>query len=473
MNSLPRAYKGSALAYGIVIMTVVAIMMTSILSFIAQQTKLSLQVHATEQAFQIAESGIQFYRWYLAHQVEGRTTQQVQDFWNSGTAYGVGTPFEREYTDPGGNPIGKFRLEVTPPATGSTALTVKATGWTYRYPDNKRIIQVRFRKPSWSEYAVLTNDFTRFGTGTEVYGKIHSNYGIRFDGLAHNLVTSSVETYNDPDHSGGDEFGVHTHVSPVDPLPPAAVPSRTDVFQAGRDMGVATKDFNGVLGDFAFMKNQAQNHVNGSLYFDDSKQGWHIILNSNGTFSIRNVKSYSTGDNEINNYQGNWATYTIPSEGVIFVENNVWLEGTINNKRVTVVAANLQSGALKNIYIGKNIRYTNYDCNDMLGILAQGDIEIYKDSENILRIDGALVAQSGRVGRQFYQGSNDSYKDTITLYGAIASSQRYGFAWADQNGNHVGGYLNRNLYFDNNLLYCPPPYYPTGTQYEQDLWQEE
>ncbi len=95
----------------------------------------------------------------------------------------------------------------------------------------KRVIEVRFRKPAWSEDIVLSNDVLRFGEGTETFGQIHSNQGIRFDGVAHNMVSSAVAKYDDPDHTGNQEFGVHTHVSPVDPLPPAAVPNRPAVFQ--------------------------------------------------------------------------------------------------------------------------------------------------------------------------------------------------------------------------------------------------
>ena len=468
-----RVHKGTALAYGIVIMTVVAIILTSIVSFLAQQTKLSLRVHAREQAFQIAESGVRYYRWYLAHTVEGRTAAQVATFWATGNPVGVATPYEAEFVDPGGAAIGKYRLQVTPPPPGSTAVVVTATGWTYRYPNDPRTITVRFRKPAWSENAFVLNSFNRFGEGTEVFGRIHSNEGIRFDGVAHNLVTSSVASFNDPDHTGGSEFGVHTHKTPVDPLPPAAVPARTDVFLAGRKFPVATVDFNGVVGDLSYMKSQAQSGANNSRYFDNAQQGRHIIFNTNGTYSIRTVRDFSSGTNQIGSYQGNWATYTIPNDGIIFVENNVWIEGAISNKRVTVAAANLSSSAVKSIYIGKDIRYTNYDnCADMIGLIAQGDVEIFKGSEDDLRIDASLIAQSGRVGRQNYQGGTDVHKNLITIYGAIASNDRYGFEWADNNGNHVGGYYNRDIIYDKNILYCPPPYFPTGSQYEQDLWQE-
>lgn len=462
-----KSWKGSVLPYGLVIMFMVSIIMTSILSFVASQTKYALKIHAREQAFQIAESGIHFYRWYLAHQVEGRTAQQVADFWENGNPYGVAAPYEVEYVDPSGDAVGKYILEVTPPGTGSTVVLVKATGYTYRYPEMMRVINVRFRKPVWSEYIVLSNDNMRFGSGTEVFGKLHSNQGIRFDGLAHNIVTSSLSTYNDPDHTGSNEFAVHTHVSPTDPLPPASVPDRTDVFESGRSFPEPTTDFNGVLGDLSYMKSEAQAGVNGSFYFDNSNQGRHIILNTDDTFSIRTVRSFNASTNEIINYQGSWQSYTIPDEGLIFVENNVWLEGTVNGKRVTIVAANLISSSNKSVYIGRDIRYTNTDCTDILGIIGQENVEIYKNSETDLRIDGAMLAQTGRVGREHYTGSG-STKSVITIFGAIASNQRYGFAWTDGTG-----YQTRNLYYDNNLLYCPPPYFPTGTQYEMDLWQEE
>lgn len=469
-----RKFQGSALVYGLVIMTAVAIVLTSILTFITSQTKYALQIHSREQAFQIAESGIDFYRWYLAHQVEGRTAQQVATFWTIGSPYGAPPmpPYEAEYTDLGVG-IGKYRLTVTPPGVGSTSITVKSEGWTYRHPTDVRTLVVRLRRPSWSENAVLANDFMRFGGGTEVFGKIMSNKGIRFDGLAHNVISSAVATYDDPDHNDhNNEFGVHTHLDTVDPLPPAAVPARTDVFEAGRSFPVAAIDFNGVLGDLAFMKSEAQTGSNGNRYFDNSGQGRHIILKTNGTFDVRTVQSFNSSTNEIINYSGGWSNYAIPSEGILYIENNVWLEGAVSGKRVTVVAANLISTAKKTMYLGKDVRYTNYDCSDMIGLIGQRDVEVYRGSNNILRLDAALIAQTGRVGRANYTGSS-ALRDTITVFGSIASNQRYGFAWADALGNHVSGYQNRNIMYDNNLLYCPPPYFPTSTQYQMDLWEEQ
>ncbi len=494
--------KGSALVFGIIIMTVVSILLSSIIAFVVGQMKYSMQVNSREQAFQIAESGIHFYRWYLAHVVDGRTAAQVEAFWNSSAPFGKTTAYEVEYTDPLGGAVGRYSITVVPPVAGSTIVTVTSIGWTYKNPSDTRKVVVRFRRPSWSENAVLANDFMRFGEGTEIFGKVHSNQGIRFDGLAHNVISSAVSTYNDPDHTGSSEFGVHTHVNvppssgvndSARPLetPPSVMASRADVFEAGRVFPNPTVDFNGVLGDLGNMKTVAQAGTGNSRYFanDSNDVGRRIILKTNGTFDMCKVAAASmtgspatydistnngyrrtSGGSTCSSCSGQClANYTIPSNGVIFVEDNLWLEGQINNKKVTIVAANLLSGASPSVYIPNDLLYTTYTGNDIIGVIGQQNIDIPKSSDTNLRIDGALLAQQGKVGRSDY-GTSD-HKTSITVYGAIATNQRYGFAWT--NGSQDWGYATRNLYYDNSLLYFPPPYFPTGTQYEMDLWEEE
>jgi hypothetical protein len=488
--------KGSVLAYVLVIMTVVSMLLVSILTFISSQIKNGAYVAGREQAFQVAEQGIQFYKWYLAHQTDGRTAQQIEAFWNSGTAYGVGSDYVADVADPSGGIMGSYRLRVTPPTTGSTIIQVESVGEMDRYSGKTRTIKVRFRRPSWSESAVLANDEMRFGEGTETFGKVHSNLGVRFDGYAHNVVTSAVTSYNDPDHTGNNEFAVHTHVvgSGVNDsfrsseAPPNAVPARTDVFSAGREFPVSSVDFNGVLGDLSFMKSEAQ-AGHGKFFAEDSSDsgdlGRRIILRTDGTYDTCRVRTvsndsvtqYKRKNSSVSNCSGCGmssnpnctSNFPIPNNGIIFVEDDVWLSGQVSGRKVTVVAANLTgSGASRSLYIPNDIRYTNYDGTDIIGAIAQQDVSIPLESETDLRVDAALIAQNGRVGRPNY-GSSD-HKNVITVFGAIATNQRYGFAWTGGFGDW--GYDTRNLYYDNNLLYYPPPYFPTGTQYLVDLWEE-
>ena len=428
--------KGSALVYGLVIMFAVSIILVSILRFVVTQMKFSLWTVEKEQSLQIAEAGIYYYRWYLAHATNGFSAAQLNNFWATGNPLGTNAG---GYTAafPIGEPIGHYKIEVIPPQANSTIFTVKSTGWMDKNPNVKRVVQVRFRRPSWSEYAVATNSDIRFGEGTTINGKIHSNGGIRFDGLAENLVTSSKDVYDDPDHSGGVEFGVHTHrnILPATgtndsfrslEAPPKSVSARTDVFMAGREFPVSTVDFGSYNLDDGTMKTEAQIGLSGSgctsagCYFDNTNSGRQIILKTDGTFDICTVNSADLTSTppsySITNYNGiiSGATdgsngqscttaaccslstcsylspqkkgkcvsaknYTIPNGGIIFVENNAWVQGKINNKKITIVASNNSetnpAANGKNIFIGgDNLNYTNYTGTDIIGLVAQKDI---------------------------------------------------------------------------------------------------
>lgn len=475
--------KGSILAYALVMMFAMSIILTSMLSYIVSQMKFSFNRANREEAFQIAESGVDWYRWYLAHQTSGKTAQQIQDFWQNGHPLGVGVggAYETDYQG-----LGRYKIEVVqaPPA-GSTIVKVKVTGWTNKASGTTRTIQVRFRRPSWSEYMFLSNSFMNFGNQSEVWGKVFSNYGIHFDGKAHNTVSTLPASFDDPNNGSHTlEFGVYTTVNPSDPHAPSypwpsgTVPNRPDVFLGGREFPVPQVSFTGVTADLANMKTQAQNGH--GLYFDNSGLGRKILLKSDGTFDVCTVDSAGNNSHAINKYKekvGNGtcnscggscaSSYTIPNDGIIFVENNVWVDGAINDKAVTVVAANLSGGGSQaDIYIGSentNLRYAAYNCSNKLGLIAQRDVRVLGSCPDAYVVDAALMAQTGTVGMN---ETGFSGHTSLTFNGAIASYLEPYF----QHGN--SGFAARFYNFDNDLLYCPPPYFPTGTEYSIDLWQE-
>ncbi|MFA5777041.1 MAG: pilus assembly PilX N-terminal domain-containing protein [Parcubacteria group bacterium] len=466
--------RGSALAYALVIITVVMIILVSMLGYVVSQLKFSFNRAEKEEAFQIAEAGAYYYRWYLAYETSGKTPLDLENFWQGGTALGTSEPYpEIDYEG-----IGKYKLEVTAPEPGSTIVTVKSVGWTYKEPNMKRIVQVRFRRPSWSEYAMLSESFINVGDQAEIYGKTHSNTGIRFDGKAYNIVSALPCSFDDPSHGGhSKEFGVHTHKVPADPdapsgcnWPEGTVPDRSDVFVAGREFPLSGITFSGVSSSFTTME-EATSKGNGK-YFDSTGAGRRIILKTNGTYDICTVNFYWENSGSINNYlknsgEGTCSTcsgeclsnYAIPDNGVIYVNDNVWVEGTINNKRVTIAAGGSQS----DIYIGmSNIRYTNYDGSEIIGLVARRNITVIKDCPDNFIADAALIATSGQVGIC----QNFTSKNSITFNGAMASYLQPFMVHGSS------GFGERIYNFDNNLLYFPPPYFPTGTEYSIDLWEE-
>lgn len=462
--------KGQLLVPVIIFSGIALLVMGGVINWARVTIQANRELLVRESAIQLAESGIDYYRWHLAHDKE-----DYQD----GTG-GPG-PYIHEVRDKDGNIIGQFSLDITPPITGSTKVRIESTG-TPLGSAVSRTIRVEMAIPSLAKYAVAANDVMRFGAGTEVFGPIHSNNGIRFDGLTHNIVTSALSSYNDPDHTGPNEFAVHTHINPVDPLPPAPVPNRPDVFQVGRQFPVPAIDFVGLTKDLADIKADAQSE--GRYFAASGAQGYLITLNSDDTFTVRRVNSQYTDNNCGNvNGQSGWGiwsvngtslvgTYPIPTNGLIFVEDNLWIEGTINTARLTVANGRFPDNppTRPQLTVNNDLTYTNYDGSDVIALISQGNLNVGMVSENDLRIDAALVSQNGRVGRYYYENDCSPYdeRDSVTLYGMIASNIRYGFAYT--NGT---GYQNRNIIYDANMLYGPPPSFPlTSDNYEILSWEE-
>ena len=438
----------------------------------AMVLKTTRTLHLREQALQIAEAGVEYYRWHLAHAKEDYT---------DGT--GASGPYVHEYKDAEGNVVGEYSLDITPPDTGSTIVKILSTGTLTVDPSISRTIEVTMALPSLAKYAVVANANMRFGPGTEVFGHIHSNGGIRFDGKAYNLVTSALSTYNDTDVGGAHVYGVYTTVPPEDPDPPAPVPDRPDVFVTGRIFPVPIVDFSSLTSNLASLKEQAQ--ADGTYIPSSGKQGYHMILKTDDTYDLYSVTSIENPPHNCGNSgnQGGWNTWSIKAEqfignyafpvnGIIFLEDHVWVEGKINTARITIAAGRFPEapGQYRKMILFNDLLYTNYDGKDVVALIAQGDIDVSLNSADILRIDAALVAQKGRAGRYYYSDDcGDGYiRDTITLYGMIASNGRYGFAYTDGTG-----YINRNIIYDNNLLYAPPPSFPlTSNQYQVLSWRE-
>jgi hypothetical protein len=295
------------------------------------------------------------------------------------------------------------------------------------------------------------------------------------------------------------EFGVHTHVNAPPSsgvndtfrsaeAPNSSVTTRSDVFLAGRQFPVPQADFTGITNDLSTIKTNANS---GGKYLSPSGfLGYHIIFKTNDTYDVYKVKklvspSNSCSSNSSNTTDwGSWsistasnsetyvANYANPANGLIFVEDNVWVDGQINTARITVAAGVFPDNVStrKSITVNKDLLYTNYDGQDVISLIGQNNINVGMVSDTDLRIDAALMAVNGRVGRYYYSSSCSPYdnRDLITLYGMIGTNQRYGFAYTDGTG-----YTNRTIIYDAKLLYAPPPSFPlTSDKYSTISWEE-
>ena len=462
---------GTIIVQTMVFAAVVVMIIGALSGWAATTLKAERVAFSREQAFQSAEAGIDYYRWHLAH-----APTDYQD----GT--GTSGPYVHSLKDKNGNTVGQFSLDITVPSLGSTLVKINSTGSSALDGTFTRKIISQVAKPSIAKYVFAGNDNMRFGQGTEVFGSVYSNGGIRFDGLAHNIVASGMANYTDTDYDActSNSYGVHTCVAPADPSPPTTMPSRPDIFESGRLIGQPTVSFSGFTTDLATLKANAQasgfyRDVSGSGYV-----GYHIVLKTNDTFDLYKINSWA----DLGNCSGtdsSWSVgtqtlqgnYNFPANGVIFIQDDLVVDGQINGARLTITSAYLpvpSQSNYTNIIINNNLLYTNFDGTDSIGLIGQGGIVVGMISEDNLTIDGALIAQNDKVGRFYYAGTGCTYENRtlLSLYGMIASHDRYGFAYTDGTG-----YVTRNITYDANLLYAPPPNFPlTGSQYNILSWQE-
>jgi len=431
-----------------------------LLFLLVMQLDFSNRQTASEQALSIAEAGVNYYRWHLAH--------DPSDFTD-----GTGQPGEYTHavTDPQGGTIGTYTLSITPPANGSSIVTITSVGKTANYPNLTRTITAQYGRQSLARYSFLSNASSWYGSGISVNGDIHSNTGIRMDGTNTARVTSAQTTYT---------CGSETGCSPSQ--------NRPGVWGAGGDQNlweypVPQVDFNSISFDFAQMKTSAQS--NGRYLAPSNQSGYHIIFNSNGTYTVRRV----TATNYLNGYDSesgcqrryqlitnetNVGTYQISNSPVIFVEDNVWVEGTVNGRTTLVAARFPVVTANTDIWIPNNLTYLAYDGTHRLGLIAQRDIYFARNIPNDFRIDGALMAQKGKIIRHGYISScgstTNAVRTKLTINGAIISFNK---SYWNFNSPPISGFTTREINYDARLLFDPPPYFPVSGDYEFVSWKEE
>lgn len=434
----------------------------------AIQQNNAIRTEIYERALSVAEAGADYYKWHLSH--------DNQDFTDGTNQPG---PYVHPLNDPYGNTEGTFSLMITPPASGSSIITIESTGWLNSHPEIKRTIVARYGKPSLAKYAFLQNANVWYGSKITIHGKVFANGGIRMDGNHDSTVQSSKATYT---------CGSETGCSPATTKPGVwgdGGPSSLWQFP------VPAVDFTGIAADFAQMKASAQQ--NGTYLAKSNSYGYHIVFNSNGTYTVSRVTNASSKkgwsveegcQNLTQNIQNevNVGTFSIAQKPIIFAEDHLWVEGIVNGK-ATVAAARFPLDVNKmNIWIPDNITYVEKDGNTSLGLIAQNDIIFALSIPQDFEVNAALLAQKGKVIRHNYKSQGCSHlpeavRQTLTIYGSIISNLKsywsYGQGNAGFGSDPVSGFSQREIYYDNTLYFTPPPFFPTQNEYEFISWSEE
>lgn len=457
-----RSQRGSIILFEIIVIFIASLVLVAILGNAAIQQRVVRSTTAREQAFHIAEAGVNYYQWRLAH--------YPSDYTNGTGAAG---PYVIDYKDTDNQTvIGKVSLNITAPVTGSTVVTIAATGWTLANPNIKRTITVRYGIPSLAQYAFLTNTDIWIGDTESVNGSMHANGGIRFDGTGNAPIKSAKSTYTCQAWSGSPCPAVKNGVW-------GSAPTST---QSYWQFPVPQVDFSAITANLATIKAGAQSN---GLYFGPSnQQGYSLVFNNDSTVTVHKVtslRSHATGwdvngvaHNENLDYQNRSlvGTYPLPANGLIYIEDRTWVEGQISG-RVLVAAAKLpyNPATAPSILIPNNLTYTVKDGTKVLGLIAQKDVLITYYAPSTMSIDAAMIAQNGSAQFYYFPGN---VKTQINIYGAVASYGIWTWSWVNGGGGIVSGFQNTNTTYDGNLLYGPPPSFPLSSSgYQQITWQSD
>jgi hypothetical protein len=486
----------------------------------------------SQQAFNIAEAGLNYYLWHLNHNStdykDGQSTPTTP------TSLGYG-PYTHQYIDTNGIDEGTYTLYIQPPATGSTIVTVESIGTV---DGITRTVQAQLGSPSFASYGVVSDSALWFGNTETADGPVDSNQGIRMDGPNTSTVSSANSSYVPSAELGGNgstsEPGVWCSSSVTSPVN-CNTRSKSDWTYP-----VSNIDFNQVSSSLCTMKKVAfgdysstSSLVNQSnactqtpstrtnAYIPEtstsfsSTKGYLIKLNSNDTYDLLKVNSEN---DQLSPYTSALSTtavatgISLPPSGVIFVEDNVWvLTPTTFNGRVTIASGRLASSTYStDVVIAGPLLYAAKDGSDEIGLVAEDSIFIapyapasasgYSSGSFNFEVDGALLAENGNV-EYGENGDSASYpagyrtapstcakgwtgsNQTLTFYGSVATRQTWTWSWlvgnnpcgnaAYSSGNgYITGFLNDTTDYDYNLEYGPPPSYPVTAGYNILSWRE-
>jgi len=478
MKKLNQQDRGFLMLLALVFGSIFFTLLAALASFSITQNHVQTAATGKAKGLALAEAGLEYYRWHLEH---------FPGDLQNGT--GHSGPYVITENDPEGGTNGTVTLDITGNQSCGqvTSIDITATGKPSDGSDTSRTIEARYAQPTVAQYSYILNDSVWAGADRVINGPYHSNGGIRMDGTANAPVTSSLSSWTCTSDFGcdGGWFGW-------------SYPTEPGVFGDGSNSDLwkyptPQVDFSGIAADFSALKTKAQTSglyfaryssgsSNGSAYW----KGYHLTFNSNGTVTVKRVTSVqsvsvqpinpadSSTDHTLIRNETTLGTYTVPSDcGLIYVEDNAWIDGILS-KKVTVVAANVvNSGVSPNIMLPDNITYT--DSSAGLTAIAENDVLVTGNSPNTMNLSGVFIAQGGAFGRNYY-GCPSSYepRGTLTIHGTTVSNKRTGTKWQDGCWNGDAGYQTRIDAYDRTLSTDPPPFTPSiSSDYQFVDWREK
>lgn len=466
----------------------------------------------SQKAFNIAEAGVNYYLWHMAHNNgDFKDGQSIPATPDPKLGYG---PYVHDYIDADANKIGTFTLWIKPQGNGSTIATVRSIGKA-NGEISSRTVEAQVGAASFASYGLVSDQEFWFGSNESANGPVFSNVGIHMDGPSSDVAASANAAYVPQSQYGGNgtsKDGVWCSTSITTPVNCATRDKTNWLFPR------SSVDFNLVSSSLCSIKKIALNNfaatactltpttrtsgyipqVSSSGSFSIN-QGYLVQLNTNGTYDLYKV---SSENDKATSYSTALSTtaiatnITIPSTGVIFAEDNVWVRtNPTYHGRVTIASGRLASSTYQtSITVADNLLYTVKDGSDAIGLIAQKDVVVAAYAPPTsgafnFEVDAAALAQNGSVTwPEYYEGTTQCTKgwvasnQSFVYYGSVAT--RLNWTWNYSKGAcgsnvkdpsssyYISGVMRTQTNYDYNLLYAPPPSYPVTGSYNILGWRE-
>lgn len=511
--TLPSSAKnrGAAVLLILVFGSIFIILTSVLVSTIVIENKAIRNTIDRSLASEIAESGLEYKRWYLAHNIEDYNGPDNVSM-NGDGEY----EYSRDYIDPiSGEITGRIDYVIKPETfcgvTNNAAMEITGVSFV---EDQEYTLQQIHARDSAANYSYIYNEDVQAGADRFIRGRYHSNGLVIMNGRNDSVVSSS-------------------RASGVSASPNPHPQARVDLWQNE----VASIDFNGLTLDLLAIRNAADTY-NGSPVGDNLNDRLFTLNDNcfnyecgtrrrprtcttctrNDAFEVQLINDNNPDEASIRVWeldelqvfsrtnaldegekfcdysQFNDSNHTIENRAVCnngratylgefaldpmcpvaFFEGNVFLHGEADAKML-IASADLNSSQDTNVYIVNNITYENNDGSDGVTVVSQGSVKIGFGVPDDMRVQGIFIAQNGYFGRDNYTASSHRHRDYLEIIGSIVSNMGGGTQWVSMpSGNIVSGFSSRQTYYDRSLSRRPPPLTPkVSDNYSYIEWRDQ
>lgn len=469
----PHPIAGHLLVLVLVFGGIFFFIISAFVGFAVTQSQVVTMQYHSQRALDIAEAGLNHYKWQLAHSSSSIANATVD---LSSQTHVMNSPT--------GEPVGEYTISAASSTyCGAIAnIDVTSEGFSYDDPSLVRTIRTRYAKPTVADYSYIVNGNVWAGDDREITGPYHSNQGVIMDGWNKSVVTSGLASWECGPGFGSicnpttTRNGVSTYMPNVN--------TDSTLFSYPSN----PIDFAGFNLSLSDMEDRASTS---GIYVDNSGEyGYHVEFNGNGTVTFsevtdvlsveqRNGMTYKTVEwfyeNTYVEALGDVFTAPIdPDCPLIYVDDKIWLEGEVDQKVTIAVGGTDAEGLDSSIFIQGNLTYDD-PLQDGLLAIAKRNVLVGLDVPNEMEINGIFVAMEGNFGRNDYRRGRlpdhlDQYEDRaeLTINGTIVSQGRVGTKWGS-----VSGFADRVNEYDRNLVEDPPPLVPSAGSaiYRYTKWQ--